>query len=108
MTTNALTLTATAARNIQTTRIHRIDVGQYFDLAHLFHKFDEFGSEHDPDTNQDVNYGWSLHDDQQTKPSEIPMIGEEFDLYVSEFFNYGYWLKVRRVSDCIFQVVGDY
>lgn len=101
-------LTATQAREIQTTRIHRVDVGCYFDLAHLFHKFNEFGSEHNPDTNQDISYGWSLHDDKQSQPSEIPLIGEEFDLYISEFVNHGYWLKVRRVSDCIFQVVGDY
>ena len=102
------TLTATEARNIQTTRIHRVDVGQYFDLAHLFKKFDEFGSEHDQDTDQMISYGWSLHDDKQSQPSEIPLIGEEFDLYISEFINHGYWLKVRRVSDCIFQVVGNY
>lgn len=101
-------LTATQAREITTTRIHRVDVGCYFDLAQLFRKLEEFGSEYDPDTNQNINYGWSLHDDQQTKPSEIPLIGEEFDLYISEFFNHGYWLKVRRVSYCIFQVIGDY
>nr|DAP10443.1 MAG TPA: hypothetical protein [Caudoviricetes sp.] len=105
---NALTLTATEARNINTTRIHRLDVGQYFDLPQLFRKLEEFEPVWDEDSNQMVNYGWSFHDQEKTKVSEIPMVGDEADLYVSEFFSAGYWLRIRRVSDCIFQVVGDY
>lgn len=82
---------------------HCLKQGDIVTFNHLISKLNEHEVDYDED--QTIRYGWTFHDDDTSSTvKDIPFINQSKAIYITDYFNDGYWMNLKRINQDTFIV----